>query len=104
MLDEIRRQMFDDLSLDAQATDRASVGDVDLYFRVGNAWDYTLKFKRVDAGLRVGVLLPAATRRNLNSPASVPFGGKSHYGVYVAGDVELELKDDIKVGLFFDVI
>lgn len=103
-LDEIRRSMLNTLGITANAADRASMGDVDLYLRFGNSWDYVLKCKRIDAGLRFGTFLPAASRRDLNSPSTVPFGGSGHYGMYASLDSEFELKDDMKVGLWASAV
>ena len=99
LLDEHRRTMLTDLCLNENASDRLSMGDFDLYLKVGKSWDYVMKCKHVDCGIRMGALLPAALRRNVNSPASVPFGGNGHYGFYCGAEAEFELKDDLKVGL-----
>lgn len=103
-LDEVRRQMLDELCITQNAADRASVGDVDLYVRLSDTWDYVLKCKRIDMGVRAGAIFPAGLRRNLNSPSTVPFGGNGHYGFYAAVDAEFELKDDMKVGLWCGAI
>jgi len=62
-------------------------------------WDYAWKCRTIKAGLTLGGLMPSGKNRNINSPASVPFGGNGHWGFYLAGDAEFELKEDMKFGL-----
>lgn len=101
MLDRIRRQMQEQLGLLAPKASQVGISDIDLFLRIGNIWDYTLKFKRIDAGARIGALIPTGKKRDPNNPASVPFGGNGHWGVYGAIDAEFEVKEDWKAGLLF---
>jgi len=66
-------------------------------------WEYTLKFRRIDAGLSLGILMPTGVTQELNNPASVPFGGNGHWGFYVSADALLELREDIKTGVLLRV-
>lgn len=100
-LDENRRQMFEVLGLQENNASQVGFGDVDLYLRFGNVWDYTLKFKLIDAGATLGLLIPSGVKRNPNQPSSIPFGGNGHWGMYGALDGIFELKDDLKAGLYF---
>lgn len=70
------------------------VGDGDFYLRYGMAWDYTLKFRRIDVGLKLGMLAPIAPAAPLNNPAGFAIGGDRHWGVYGEMVVDLELKED----------
>jgi hypothetical protein len=104
-LDEIRRSMNLQIGLPCNAITQAGFGDVDMYLRLGNVWHYpfifkTIGFRRIEAGVRVGALIPSGVLQDLVSPASVPFGGNGHWGCYGAGDLELELKEDFKIGVF----
>lgn len=102
-LEETRRQTFNEVGLIQNHTAQLGFGDIDLYLRFGRMWDYQVKSRRVDAGLRLGVLIPSGLSRELSSPASIPFGGDGHWGFYVSADVLLELREDIKAGMFFRV-
>ena len=102
-LDLIRRGMNDVLGINGGYIDEAGMGDLDLYFRVGNAWDYSFKFRHIDLGLRFGLLVPAGKRINICEPASIPFGGNGHWGLYFMSDGELELKEDWKFGWYIGV-
>jgi hypothetical protein len=79
---------------------KINFGDIDFYVRFGALKEYCLKFRKIDVGLRVGVLFPTAQTRPINNPASLYVGGDGHWGVYTAFDTELELKDNLKVGLW----
>ena len=86
------------LGLQPSVFKRTGFSDIDFYFRIGNIWEYLYKFKRVDVGLKVGTMIPSGVVRKIINPASVPFGGDGHWGVYSAVDFEIELKEDWKVG------
>ena len=99
-LDALRRSMQESVGLIAPKFSKGGFSDIDLYFRFGNIWEYTYKFRRIDAGLRVGGIIPTGLTRDINNPASVPFGGNGQWGVFGALDLEFELKEDWKVGIF----
>jgi hypothetical protein len=99
-LDQLRREMQQSIGLEAPKFSRGGFSDIDLYFRFGGLWEYTYKFRRIDAGLRIGTMIPTGLTRQVNNPASVPFGGNGHWGVYGALDLEFELKEDWKVGFY----
>lgn len=103
LLDENLRQMFSDIGVLEGNTDQYGFGDIDWYLRIGNMWDYTLRFRRIDAGARIGVLFPTGVTREPGRPASIPFGGNGHWGIYGALDGMFELKEDWKAGLLFRV-
>lgn len=100
-LERSRRLMHKELGLSGDHVDNTGMGDIDFYVRFGKKWEYEYKFRKIDAGLRLGVLIPAGRDRQVCEPASVPFGGEGHWGIYVTGDAEFELKEDYTFGLFF---
>jgi hypothetical protein len=102
-LDEMRRLMNVQLGLDAPIFNKTGFSDIDFYFRIGNIWEYLCKFKKIDAGLNLGVLIPSGFVRNVRNPASVPFGGDGHWGIYAYADIEFELKEDWKAGAYVRV-
>jgi hypothetical protein len=97
-LDDLRRQMERELGLSGPNANQFGMGDFEAYIRVGSWLDYMYKFRRIEAGIRLGALLPAGVVRDINNPASVPFGGNGHYGIFGAIDAEFELKEDWKAG------
>lgn len=102
-LDEIRRNMHKELGLSNNQSYQVSVGDIDFYLRAGHIWEYVLKCRRVDAGLKLGVLVPTASQRCINIPSSIPLGGEGHWGLYAAVDAEFEMKEDWNLGFFMRV-
>jgi len=76
-------------------------GDMDLYLRVGNIWDYFYRIRRIDAGISLGFLLPTGKQRCLNIPSSLSFGGNGHFGMYGQLDAEFQVKEDMKLLLMF---
>lgn len=102
-LDDIRRQMNAIMGLCGPNANQFGMGDMELYLRYGGCWEYLWKFRTVQAGARLGVFLPTGLVMDINSPASIPFGGNGHYGIYGAADAEFELKEDWKVGFLFQV-
>ena len=98
LLDKIRLQVQNELGFQAPKWSKFGFSDIDAYLRVGNIWEYCFKMKRIDTGVRVGVLIPSGAKRSIDNPASIPFGGNGYWGVYGTLDAELELKEDWKVG------
>ena len=103
MLDETLRDMFECIGIAATKWSTTGISDIDLYFRCGNVWDYPYKFRRIDAGVKLGILIPSGVQRDVDNSASIPFGGDGHWGVYVSGDTEVELKEDWCLGLLLRV-
>jgi len=97
-LEDARLAMHRSLGICEAYSSRGGMGDFDCYLRVGKIWDYPYRLRRLDAGVTLGLLLPAGKERDINSPSTVPFGGDGHWGVYGRADAELELKEDLKVG------
>lgn len=88
-------------AVDARSFSALNVGlsDFDLYLRAGITADYRYKMRRIDTGINVGVLCPAANRINPSNPASVSAGGDGHWGMYVSVDGDFEFKEDLRLGL-----
>ena len=81
--------------------DDTGLGDSDLYFRMAIVGKYTCKFRRIDAALRCGLIIPTANETPINNPAAVPLGGERHWGAYIGLDGEFEFKEDLIGGIQF---
>ncbi len=103
LLEDNRRDMFGLIGVCDGNTDQFGFGDIDWYLRFGNMWEYALRFRRIDAGFRLGALIPTGVKREEDRPASIPFGGNGHWGIYAAIDAMFELKEDWKAGLLLRV-
>ena len=79
-------------------------GDLDLYMRFGGVTEYRWKLRRLDAGIKIGLILPFAAPISLYNPASITFGGNRHFGLYLSFEGEAELKEDLRAGLLLRVI
>lgn len=99
-LDEMRREVMEKTGFCGAHAHERGIGDMDFYVRLGNYWEYACKFRSIQAGGRVGLLIPTAKPRNIYFPSSIPFGGDRHWGVYGAIDATFELKEDMKIGFF----
>lgn len=98
LLDDSRRSMLKEIGIADGNVRQYGFGDIDWYLRVGNMWEYALRFRRIDTGGRLGVMIPTGVNREESKPASIPFGGNGHWGLYGEIDTLFELKEDWKVG------
>lgn len=95
----LREYMHKELGVSPPLYSHTGLGDIDLYLRFGNTWEYTCKFRRIDTALRVGVIIPTAAETPLNNPAAVPLGGEKHWGAYLGYEGEFEFKEDFIGGI-----
>lgn len=102
-LDSMRREMNKLSGITGTQWSGSGLSDTTLYFRWGNVWDYKLKSRQVDAGVRAGLYLPSGLKRNQDNPASIPFGSNGLYGFFVGADAAFEIKEDITVGMTMQI-
>lgn len=103
LLGDNRRELFSMVGIREGNTAQLGFGDIDWYLRVGNRWEYSYRFRRIDVGFRLGALMATGVNREPARPASIPFGGNGHWGVYAAFDGMFELKEDWKTGFLLRV-
>ncbi len=96
-----KEAMHEALGICPPVFSRIGFGDTDLYMRFGGIWHYPYKFRRIDFSMKCGLLIPSAQERDLSNPASIPFGGNKHWGIYGGFESDVELKEDFSVGLMF---
>jgi hypothetical protein len=94
----IQQQAFQEIGIIKNHVSQVGSGDVDVYIEFGDQWEYELRCRSVKSAGRFGVLFPAGVTHHPNEPASVPFGGNGHWGVYVSGYGAFEIREDIFVG------
>lgn len=102
-IEESRRLAFTEIGLVENNSAQHGIGDIDLYIRGGKMWEYTLKCRRIYAGLTFGGFVPTGVKTNLYNAASIPYGGNGFGGFYLKGDSLFELKEDIKVGFLLEI-
>ncbi len=98
-LDDTRRAMLATLGLACNHVHQAGLGDIETYVRWFDRYEYYFKLRSLEYALRLGVLIPTGVKHEISKPASVPFGGNGHWGVYASADGEFEIKEDWKVGV-----
>jgi hypothetical protein len=99
LLDEARRTIFNDLSLQAEQSSQTGFGDIDFYARFIREWEYAFKFRHIWADGIVGLLIPSGARRVVSEPTSIPFGGDGFWGIYFAAHALFEVKEDMYAGI-----
>lgn len=100
-VDMYRRLILSELGFVGPNYNHVAFGDSEWYMRIGKSWDYTAKMRYIDAGARLGVLIPSGAKRNPAYPSSLPFGGDGMWGMYGSLDGLFEVKEDLKVGMVF---
>ncbi|MCL4380147.1 hypothetical protein M1466_01465, partial [Candidatus Dependentiae bacterium] len=92
------------LCLNAGEVTEIGLSDIELYVRYGITRDYWLRCRRVDFGIRLGMITATGKERNILQPASLPFGGNGHVGLFIQQDAEFELKQDIIIGWWVQLL
>jgi hypothetical protein len=73
-------------------------GDIVLQGSWYNSEEYKWKFRTIDFSASVGLIIPTGMESSLYNIASMPLGGQGHWGWFLSPHIELELKDDLKIG------
>lgn len=76
----------------------SGVGDTVLYGSWYSSQEYKCKFRTVDFSASVGLIIPTGVQSSIYNIASLSFGGEGHWGWFLSPHIELELKDDLKIG------
>lgn len=98
LFDEQRRQAQRLLGLTGNQWNAWGATDLDIYARYGYFDEYILKCRSFDAGLSLGALVPTGRALEIDNPASVPFSGNKHWGLYAMADVTAQMRDDWYLG------
>ncbi len=77
---------------------QTGVSDIDLYIRAYDVREYMYWCRKIDKSVAVGLLIPTGVQASQNNIGSVPFGGNGFWGWYFSPAVEIELKEDWKLG------
>ena len=77
---------------------QSGVSDIDLYIRAFDVQEYVYWCRKIDKSVAVGLLIPTGVLSTSNNIGSVPFGGDGFWGWYFSPAIEIELKEDWKIG------
>jgi hypothetical protein len=102
-IERSRRIAFEEIGIVENNAPQHGISDIDLFIRGGSMWEYTLKCRRIWAGLSLGFYAPTGVKTKLCNAATIPYGGNGFAGVYLKGDALFELKEDIKVGFLLQI-
>jgi len=100
-LNKARKNIFNQLGFSKDSNSLISLNDIDLFFRFGIIRDYTLKCRRINAGFRLGGFLPTSVKCDISKPSLAPSATQGTVGFYGAIDLLFELKENLKLGVFF---
>lgn len=100
------RAQFDQLTRDFESIVGTQDGywkesgpsDIDLYVRFYDIREYMYWCRKIDKSVAVGLLIPTGVQSTLHNIGSIPFGGNGFWGWYFSPSVEIELKEDWKLG------
>lgn len=99
-LEIARKDTFKELGFEQESGNDIGINDMDLFFRLGSIWDYTLKCRRINAGIRLGTLIPMGTKQDISRPFLTLNSNSNLPGFYSAIDCLFELKENFKLGIF----
>lgn len=87
------------LNLQAGQWSGSGMGDTELFIRFDTRDEYWWKLKQIDLNLILGCIAPTGKCYQLYQPASIPFGGNGHWGIYAQATMWSEITDDWFFGL-----
>ncbi|HSW76159.1 MAG TPA: hypothetical protein VLG50_03900 [Candidatus Saccharimonadales bacterium] len=95
------QKFLQELKINSTTCNEVGVGDVVVYLNIYDVHEYRYKFRKIDWGVYLGLIIPSGTRANIHNLASVPFGGPygSSWGWFIAPRAEFELREDLKFGI-----
>lgn len=98
-IEKARKQAFAELGLVGDQASQFGFGDATLWIRNFHNWDYTAKFRQIQAGLTAAVLIPSGL---VNFPAkshAIALGYNGHWGVQFGVDGIFQIKEFMQAGL-----
>jgi len=98
-LDAERRAMNQLLGLTSTSWSATGFTDTEIHLRYGFLREYCLKCRKIDGGAFLGALIPSGVKRIASNPASVPFGGNGHSGIYGGLESTFELREDWELNI-----
>jgi len=80
-------------------SNESGVSDIDIYIRGFDVREYIYFCRKFDRSVALGLLIPTGVQQSIHSVGSVPFGGNGFWGWYISPMIEIELKEDWKLGI-----
>lgn len=98
-LQELQENIHNKLGVTSLASNVYSATDTECYLKLFSVHDYSYLCRLVDASLSLGFIAPTAKKRNILNPASISAGGDGHWGLFIEGDLDAVLRQDLRAGL-----
>ena len=98
LVDQLRRTTHEMLKIENNEWSKTGIGDIDVFLRMGFAWDHALLMRSITFDIQGGLLLPTGLKDTVKNPFSAPLGSNDHLGFYEDIHLKLELKQDITTG------
>lgn len=95
---EMMFDFYQELGIKSTASQVTGAGDTVLYGALFGVKEYAYKMRKIDGCLLLGGIIPSGVTYSPTNLGSLPFGGNGMWGAFIAPMVEIELKDDLKVG------
>ncbi|MBN2267442.1 MAG: hypothetical protein JW725_03825 [Candidatus Babeliaceae bacterium] len=89
------------LGIESALWDRVGCSDIEIFGRLFKQQEYAYRCRYVDVGLSLGFVLPSGVKRDIDNPASIPFGGDGHTGIFLEGTLDAILRYDLRAGFLF---
>lgn len=96
---QMMRSFYQELNISSTVSQETGAGDTVVYATAYGVKEYEYKMRKIDGSVMVGVIVPTGVKYNPYNLGSVPFGGNGLWGLFIAPTVEIELKEELKVGL-----
>lgn len=100
-LADVQNRIHKKLGLEPALWERTAFGDCELYGRLFSAHEYEYRCRYIEAALALGFVFPTGGHRDHENPASIPFGGDGHAGIFLEATLDAIVKYDLRAGFLF---
>lgn len=97
---QLQNQIHHALGINSLAWNRAGFGDTEFYARLFAYREYEYRCRSVEGGVAFGIVAPTGVTRDVNNPASIPFGGNGHWGVFIEGNADAVVRHELRAGIW----
>jgi hypothetical protein len=98
-IERTRSEIFSLLGIVGDHAGDAGFGDVSLYVRHFHTWDFTLKFRKIEAAIAFALLIPAGAQSTIQKPHLLSMGANGHWGIRICAQGVFQVKEFVKMGV-----
>ncbi|MBM18007.1 MAG: hypothetical protein CL947_02995 [Epsilonproteobacteria bacterium] len=96
---EMVHNFYKQVGISCASVREVAAGDTVVYMNLFDVHEYEYKMRKFDWGVWAGIIIPTGLQQDPYNLASIPFGGNGMWGWFVAPRFEIELKEDLTVGM-----